>query len=470
MQPKWKQMIGTGRYIAFFSLFALFIVQDKLQDHITLFQYFDEGVALLFVPLLCWHLIRGSRMFNLTRENVLFFVSLAVFFSCGWAGHVLNGYQPLSAALKDAYVNMKFFLAAGAGYLLFYDGRSNRNRELEEKGTAFPFGELKRRLFPVLYGVSFLFFVLSILDAVFHIFSNDTRGGLPAVKLFYSAQTNLVGICVLLCAMLLWYWGEDRTASANPLIQNNRVLRYLRSLGVVVPLVLLSAVMFSTLRAKSVGAIACIILVCLFVLRRREKPSRMMKIFFFAVLAFAAAAGIYQVFRYYYQMGMESARAVLTVAAPFVAWDHFPFGCGWATFGSAFSGEPYSPVYGMYRMSGVWGLSPGWHQFVSDTYWPMVLAETGYFGLAALLCALCMFARKIWRLRVHPASFASALLPFLYLFISSTSESAFANPLAVPMAFWIGFLFAEYAASPVLAAQTCANAHKCANATKTSRI
>ena len=41
------------------------------------------------------------------------------------------------------------------------------------------------------------------------------------------------------------------------------------------------------------------------------------------------------------------------------------------------------------------------------------------------------------------ASRASGVMLVLYLLISSTSESAFANPIAVPMAFWLGFLLAE---------------------------
>ena len=154
-------------------------------------------------------------------------------------------------------------------------------------------------------------------------------------------------------------------------------------------------------------------------------------------------------------MGTESARAVLTIGAPFIAADHFPFGTGWGTYGSAFSIEPYSPVYGMYWMAGIWGISQSYSSFVSDTFWPMVLGQCGYFGFAALLGALWIFIKKVfalWDYRCDFAStlfyyrcdFASTLFLILYLLISSTSESAFANPVAVPMAFWIGFVLASH--------------------------
>lgn len=435
MKPKKSDILSSewlccARTVLFFVIFALFLFQDKLQEEIALFQYFDEGIALLALPLFFAHFLRGSRVMRSSGETIALFVCLAVFWCCGWAGHFIYRYQPLTEAAKDAYVNVKFFLAAAAGYLLFADGgRTRRGEKHKVNGTgAYDFSVLRRYLWPVLYYGTAVLAVLTVLDAVFHIFSNDTRGGIPAVKLFYSAQTTLVGICVFLASMLLWFYKE-------------------KGKKIVLPLVLLSCIMFSTLRVKAVGAIACIVLVYLFVLRR-QKLGRKMKIFLGFVLAFAGVAGVYQVFRYYYQMGVESARAMLTLASPYVAWDHFPTGSGFATFGSAFSAEnSYSPVYGIYRMAGIWGLSPGYHQFVSDTYWPMILGQCGFFGFAALVAALVLFARKLWGMKTDPTSLASAALPFLYLLISSTSESAFANPLAVPLAFWTGILLAAHQSS-----------------------
>ena len=98
----------------------------------------------------------------------------------------------------------------------------------------------------------------------------------------------------------------------------------------------------------------------------------------------------------------------------------------------------------MYRMAGIWGLSPDYSAFVSDTYWPMVLGQTGFFGFAGLLLALTVFVKKVLKMKDMRASFASGLLILAQLLISSTSESALVNPLAVPMAFWLGLLLAEH--------------------------
>lgn len=391
---------------------GLFLFQDKLQDWFESFQYFDEFFALLIVPAFLVRLAQKRNPLVWNRKTILFFVLLATFWLFGWAGHFVYQYQPLSEAAKDAYVNLKFFMALGAAYLMFEDEKLDIR-------------QMKKTLWPILYAVTVILFVLCIADLMFGIFGVETRGGLRTIKLFYSAYTVLVGHCVFLSAIYLWFYEE-------------------RKEKIIPPLLMLSLIMFFTRRVKAVGAIACIMLLYLLVLRRQQKISRKVKIFAGCVLVFATGAALFQVISYYYVMGVESARAVLTIAAPYVAADHFPFGSGWATFGSAFSAEPYSPVYGMYRMAGVWGLSPDFHDFVSDTYWPMLLGECGYFGFAAFIGVLVLFVEKVLTLKTDKACLASALTLLLYLLISSTSESALANPMAVPLALWIGFLLAVH--------------------------
>ena len=397
----------------FLVVAGLFLVQDKLQEWFVPFQYLDEAFGLLLFPmaLIRWRQKRLKIVSD--RSDWLFYAGLCLFWLFGWAGHFVYQYQPLSNALKDFYVNNKFFLALGASFLFFDD-------------PALDFAWLKQKLWPVLNAVVVLLFGLCVMDMLFGVFSNDTRGPFRAVKLFYSVQTVLVSVCVFLCCIYLWFYEEKKEK-------------------IILPLVLLCIIMFSTIRVKSMGAIAAVLLIYLVVLKGLKFFSieRKYKIWLIAFLVFAGAAIAYQVVYYYILMGTGSARAMLTLASPFVAWDHFPVGSGWGTFGSYFSAQPYSPVYGMYRMAGIWGLSPSYSAFVSDTYWPMILAQTGFFGFAGLLLALWVLVKKVGTLKLKPASYASGLLVLAQLLISSTSESALANPMAVPLAFWLGLLLAE---------------------------
>ena len=395
-------------------LILLFVMQDRLQQWFGPFQYLDELFALLILPLFAFRLLQKKFRIVWNRERILCAALLLIFWVSGWCGYLVYHYQPLLNTAKDSYVNLKFFMAAGASYLMF---------AYEED---VDYENMKQIIWYVVNAVAAVLFVLCLADLFFGIFDADMRGGLRAVKLFYSVYTVLVGVCVFLCAICLWLY-EDKKKM------------------VFVPLAMLAFVMFSTRRVKAMGALACLVLIFLVIFRNsKKKLSRKVKIFAIVIVAVAGAAAIYQIVGYYFLLGTESARAVLTIGAPFIAADHFPFGTGWGTYGSAFSIEPYSPVYDMYWMGGIWGVSRSYSSFVSDTFWPMILGQCGYFGFAALIGLLYLFIRKTFLLRDHKSDFASAIFLILYLLISSTSESAFANPVAVPMAFWIGFLLAQY--------------------------
>ena len=98
----------------------------------------------------------------------------------------------------------------------------------------------------------------------------------------------------------------------------------------------------------------------------------------------------------------------------------------------------------MYGLNQVWGLSPKWHQFISDTFWPMILVETGVVGLLSYVGAILVFINRILLLKKrNKAVFVSAGSSLAYLLLVSSSESAFVNPLSILFAFWIGFLLAE---------------------------
>ena len=59
----------------------------------------------------------------------------------------------------------------------------------------------------------------------------------------------------------------------------------------------------------------------------------------------------------------------------------FPLGTGFGTFASWVSGVYYSPIYTLYGINNVWGLTKEWPGLVSDVFWPMIIAQNGFIGL-----------------------------------------------------------------------------------------
>ena len=113
-----------------------------------------------------------------------------------------------------------------------------------------------------------------------------------------------------------------------------------------------------------------------------------------------------------------------------IALDNCPIGTGFASFGSAVTADSgwYSPLYFQYGISSVWGLSQEYSAFISDSFWPTVLGQSGWIGLIAYCGAFVMLIRSI-------LDNADSKLPILlfaaYLLIMSTSESACFNPSSV---------------------------------------
>jgi hypothetical protein len=94
-----------------------------------------------------------------------------------------------------------------------------------------------------------------------------------------------------------------------------------------------------------------------------------------------------------------TARALLYVTGWRVAEDHLPFGAGFGRFGGYVSQLHYSPLYDEYGLSSIYGLSRETPTYMQDTYWPHILAETGFLG--TLILAAFFF--RLWRRSVQVA-------------------------------------------------------------------
>lgn len=73
------------------------------------------------------------------------------------------------------------------------------------------------------------------------------------------------------------------------------------------------------------------------------------------------------------------ARTALYVNAPNVFLDYFPFGSGLGSYAVWFSGEYYSPIYDIYNLSNIYGLSREYPNWIADTFFPS-LAQIGFVG------------------------------------------------------------------------------------------
>lgn len=328
---------------------------------------------------------------------------ILVFLCFGFLSSVIYRYQSiLKAEVSDAFLCIKFWLALYVGKKVF------AKIDMQKYASKIYFHV---KCITILYGV------LIFIDYSLHIFQATERYGLRSEQLMYTHPTVLVACCVFLIMILL---------SLKNYVKGSK--KYI---------IILLLVMCSTLRSKAFGAALAIILICYFVFVRKKKITLRTMLLFIPLVVILGWDQI----QYYFFSSIiqDSARYQLLTKAFEIARDMFPLGTGFATFGSYYSGVYYSSVYAAYGLSNINGLRIGASQFVSDSFWPMILGQSGYFGLLSYILAITMLLKAIQGIRkVENSYYAAAMCGICYLIIVSTAESAFVHPVAVPIAMMIG--------------------------------
>ena len=107
-----------------------------------------------------------------------------------------------------------------------------------------------------------------------------------------------------------------------------------------------------------------------------------------------------------------------------IATTEFPFGAGLGRFGSPMSRLVFSPVYSEYGLDRIWGLTPQYPAYVTDTFWPHILGEIGVLGLGAYIVFLGSIGVALWRStrRVSAPVLLAFCLGAWMLFINALAE------------------------------------------------
>lgn len=382
--------------------FYLLVFQSPLSEVHSLFGYIDELFALLGIGVVASRILTTGKL-RIKKIDLAMTAMLVVFLTVGLLGNAIYQYQPLGAVLTDTFTNVKFFMSLVSGYVLFSYCEPD-----QEKSVIIGHARL----------ITLVLFACLCLDLVFQVFpSEGTRYGLREVRLFYFHETYLAGAIVFLLAVFLTFYEK-------------KSLPY-------IALALL--VLISTLKGKAfAGAIAFVFLFYVLVYRRKK-----IKIWHIIVMAVGGLVVAGDKLAYYFvEKAGESARMALTATSFEIMGDYFPIGTGFGTYGSATAINPYSPVYYKYGLNLVWGLSEDYNLFASDTFWPIIIGQTGALGLICFVGILVLLFVRVKRVRPHDIrAYAAAIFCFVYILICSTAEPAFHNSVSVPLAMMIGYAF-----------------------------
>lgn len=392
-------------YVVFIIVFYLIIFRDFFLNYISIFRYLDELFAALAIPVAFCELQKKQYKIVISkqkRESRI--VLLILLFSLlGLIGNLYYQYQPFFAAvLPDWFLNLKFWLSIYVAYILF------KNIDFQSCG---------KKISQHIKIVILLYLILILLDIIFNVFPGDYRYGIKSTQLFYGIHTVFAAICAFLLALLTVV--KEHTK------------------GYRIYATILIVLLVSTLRSKAIGA-ACLFILLYYIIYFFNKKIKISHIF---MLVLAGILIGWSQIQYYFfsSISNTAARNVLLRTCIQVANDHFPFGAGFATYASYYSGIVYSTLYEKYGIMNIYGLTRNNPVYVSDSFWPMIIAQTGYIGALFYILALIMLFILIQRTtKKYKNLYLASLFALAYLGISSLAESAFVNSFAIPLAIIIG--------------------------------
>ena len=368
------------------SVLMLFMIVIEIMNIRT---YLDEIIGLISLMYVAYYIF--SNYSRLQKQEAIVVFSIAFIIIWGVISNITSGVsRTIFSILVDAIAETKVMACFFVMRYLFN----------EERRDDF---------LRIWYKLSKCFLFLAFIFGVLTLFVNtgmysQVRYGIPSYHFVYehAFQFTTVEIAALIIVELFEY---------------RRYARFNRS-WLIVALISLG------LTTKAPAFVYIAITVFLIPYLKKNK-----KISFRAILLLGIMillVGGYQIENYL--LKADTPRNLFTVYSIRTANDFFPFGSGFATFGSDQAARNYSPLYEEYGFTNMWGLGKvdGW--FLSDNFWQAALAQFGWIGFIVYLIPYIYIYRFV-ALQKYPGAvktliYANILQFYVHAFGSAILSSA----------------------------------------------
>ena len=376
----------------FFALVFQKAIQRVISSGI-LFQavtYLDEVTEIIAVIIIIRAL--AKKQLKLSKYEVAIGVAFSVYFAFCTVSTIVYSYMGIFLSVLDAFVCAKFMVFYFAGKSLI------ASKALTLKKTYDILNVPCKQ-------ASVILLLLALHDLIFPAFfaKYDFRFFTQSLMLGFQHPAYLAIVCLTIICVLALNMRYD---------QNN--LKYI---------FMMTAVTILTFRSKEMAAVLIILLLYLLFVKYKFQGNAL-------VLAPVAGLAIYfssdQFDKYFTVHDYAPMRLKLIQDGVKIANQHFPFGSGFATFGTTVSYEYNSPFY---QSLGYYSKLYIDQQVVADAFWHGIFAESGWLGSAAFIIAvLLMTFDSISKAKNHPYAGWCMLSIMLYSFIASIASTSFFNP------------------------------------------
>ena len=181
------------------------------------------------------------------------------------------------------------------------------------------------------------------------------------------------------------------------------------------------------LTTKGVGYIVLACYIVLNIVWRHSMKINFRTLVF--LIATGIGAGYYQIDKY--MKDTDSPRVTLIRYGFETAERFFPFGSGFASYGSDMAAKNYSRLYYIYGFNKLYGLSPKRPFYLNDCYMGMIVGEFGYIGFALFLIMVVIMFIPITQMKTTKKIKALTLALFVGLFASAIATAIIKSSIGV---------------------------------------
>lgn len=353
-------------------------------------KHIDELIAIVFT---LYVILNYKILFKLKPKLICIWI---LFMFVGFISTIINMYQPIMAALIDAFVLVQRFIV---GYLAIIIYSSKKNMKISDI------------LIKTVKFITVILFIISVHDIIFKpIFEKSNfRYFTYSLQLMFPHPTYLA-VTEAILLIFLGYKNE----------KNNKYIYMLMATFVGI----------MTLRGKAIGFFALYWFMYLMIVVFKNKHYLRLFILGGILCLFL----VQNQFADYFLTDNYSPRAILLKDSIDLMTTYFPFGTGFGTFGSSIAADYYSPLYIQLGYPSNWGMSPSYSAFLSDSFWPTIFAEFGIIGTIIFIVVIIYFLQlSVRKIKQNQSSGVAMLMTLIYCLIASFAESSFFNPTSLLM-------------------------------------
>lgn len=399
----------TSREAIYIVCAVLVIFEIYIMDRINIFRYIDEVIVVmcLLKTIVC---VFQKKVDRLQIYMLLLIVLLAcIGIASNFYANMQTNWRPIITDLGNTF---KVYIT--------YIGASLYLKPVKNKKRIISVLAVVMRVFVlVLFGCMMLHF------SGIRPMGNDVRYGLKSFQFinFGAGQLSLMFYFIFLILTVDLRYDDHK---------KNRKVFFLILAGVV---------WVSTLRTRAfMYVLGYVGLYYLLIVKNYHIRFNWKTVLLAAVVLYIFSADQIEL----YFNNPDSARARFLRFGFFTMERFFPFGAGFATYGTDAAVVYYSRLYNQYRFPLVWGLSPSYPIFAHDTYWPAIMGQFGAFGLIVMVLILvCMCLDIIKKSKCDKYAYLAGLFICITQVSSSIATATFFHFVTVGLFFLVPLLFEE---------------------------